>query len=339
MVPLALLDAAVARRAIDRDARAAATGDARRRVAAGRPARRGRAARPIGYRMRGESRVGPRTRIEVVTEGVLTRRLQRDPTLDGVGIVDLRRVSRAKSRRRPRPRARRCERRRSLRDDLRIVVMSATLDGGAVAETARRRADRHERRPRRFRSKRATSSRDAGTRIEAAVANAIVGALRDDERRRSRLSPRRRRDPSRRGAARRPRTRRRRRHAALRNARARRAGPRALPGSRRPPKGRARHVDRRNEPDDRRNSRRRGQRTLARSALLASHRHDAPRDGSRVSRSLGRSAPRARRPTRRRAFAIVSGRSTRPLTCSSSLRRRFCTPTWRRSRSTSRWPA
>ena len=53
----------------------------------------------VGYRMRGERRVGRATRIEVVTEGVLTRRLQRDPTLDGVGHPHLRRVPRAKSRR------------------------------------------------------------------------------------------------------------------------------------------------------------------------------------------------------------------------------------------------
>jgi ATP-dependent helicase HrpB len=41
----------------------------------------------VGYRIRLESRVGPRTRIEVVTEGVLSRRLQDDPSLEGVGIV------------------------------------------------------------------------------------------------------------------------------------------------------------------------------------------------------------------------------------------------------------
>src|SRR5258708_23957725 len=40
-----------------------------------------------GFRTRTETRVGPRTRVEVVTEGVLTRRLQRDPTLEGVGLV------------------------------------------------------------------------------------------------------------------------------------------------------------------------------------------------------------------------------------------------------------
>lgn len=41
----------------------------------------------VGYRIRLESRVGPNTRIEVVTEGILTRRLQEDPALEGVGLV------------------------------------------------------------------------------------------------------------------------------------------------------------------------------------------------------------------------------------------------------------
>jgi ATP-dependent helicase HrpB len=41
----------------------------------------------VGYRVRLDSRVGPRTRIEVLTEGVLTRRLQSDPGLAGVGLV------------------------------------------------------------------------------------------------------------------------------------------------------------------------------------------------------------------------------------------------------------
>jgi ATP-dependent helicase HrpB len=41
----------------------------------------------VGYRIRLDSRVGPRTRIEVVTEGILTRRLQDDPALEGVGLL------------------------------------------------------------------------------------------------------------------------------------------------------------------------------------------------------------------------------------------------------------
>jgi ATP-dependent helicase HrpB len=43
--------------------------------------------RMVGYRVRMDSRVGPKTRIEVVTEGVLTRMLQKDPSLKDVGLV------------------------------------------------------------------------------------------------------------------------------------------------------------------------------------------------------------------------------------------------------------
>ena len=41
----------------------------------------------VGYRVRLDASVGPRTRIEVVTEGILTRRLQDDPALEDVGLV------------------------------------------------------------------------------------------------------------------------------------------------------------------------------------------------------------------------------------------------------------
>ena len=41
----------------------------------------------VGYRIRLDSKVGPRTRIEVVTEGILARRLQDDPALEGGGVV------------------------------------------------------------------------------------------------------------------------------------------------------------------------------------------------------------------------------------------------------------
>ncbi|NNA03239.1 ATP-dependent helicase HrpB [Pseudomonas lundensis] len=41
----------------------------------------------VGYRIRLDSKVGPTTRIEVVTEGILTRRLQQDPALEGVGLL------------------------------------------------------------------------------------------------------------------------------------------------------------------------------------------------------------------------------------------------------------
>ncbi|MCP4044026.1 MAG: DEAD/DEAH box helicase, partial [Gammaproteobacteria bacterium] len=41
----------------------------------------------VGYRVRFDARVSARTRIEVVTEGILTRRIQNDPSLKGVGMV------------------------------------------------------------------------------------------------------------------------------------------------------------------------------------------------------------------------------------------------------------
>src|SRR5215472_11588630 len=86
MVPLALLDAEwlAGQSIVMLEPRRVAT-----RVAAWRLAelRDEEVGETIGYRMRGERRVGRATRVEVVTEGVLTRRIQRDPTLDGVGIL------------------------------------------------------------------------------------------------------------------------------------------------------------------------------------------------------------------------------------------------------------
>ena len=78
---------AVAGGAQDRDAGAAPPGRARRRAPHGAPARRARRARRWATACAWTRASGPRTRIEVVTEGVLTRMLQRDPALEGVGLV------------------------------------------------------------------------------------------------------------------------------------------------------------------------------------------------------------------------------------------------------------
>jgi ATP-dependent helicase HrpB len=86
----------------------------------------------VGYRMRGDTVVGPRTRLEVVTEGVLTRRLQRDPTLDGVGLVVFDEFH-ERSLDADLGLALTLRTRALVRDDLRLLVMSATLDGEAVA--------------------------------------------------------------------------------------------------------------------------------------------------------------------------------------------------------------
>jgi ATP-dependent helicase HrpB len=132
----------------------------------------------VGYRVRMDTRVGPATRIEVVTEGVLTRMLQSDPGLSGVGLVifdefherhlesdlglalclDLQGV---------------------LNADLRLLVMSATLEaapvagllGGAPVITCEGRQFPVETR---------YVGRRSDRPLEAAVAEAVLGAARSE---------------------------------------------------------------------------------------------------------------------------------------------------------------
>lgn len=85
----------------------------------------------VGYRVRLDSKISPRTRIEVVTEGVFTRMILADPELTGIAAVlfdefhersldgDLGLALAQDA--------------MALRDDLRLLVMSATIDGGRVA--------------------------------------------------------------------------------------------------------------------------------------------------------------------------------------------------------------
>jgi ATP-dependent helicase HrpB len=86
----------------------------------------------VGYRVRQEARVSRVTRIEVVTEGILTRRLQSDPELAGVGCVIFDEFH-ERSLHADLGLALTLEVQAALRDDLRLLVMSATLDGGPVA--------------------------------------------------------------------------------------------------------------------------------------------------------------------------------------------------------------
>jgi ATP-dependent helicase HrpB len=86
----------------------------------------------VGYRVRMETRAGPRTRVEVVTEGVLTRMLQADPALDGIGAVIFDEFH-ERSLHADLGLALTLQARELLRPDLRIAVMSATLDGAPVA--------------------------------------------------------------------------------------------------------------------------------------------------------------------------------------------------------------
>jgi ATP-dependent helicase HrpB len=130
-VPLALLDAAWMRggRIIVLEPRRIAA----RAAAAFMAAQLGeQVGETVGYRIRFESRVGPRTRIEVVTEGILGRLIQDDPGLEGVDAIvfdefherhlagDL-------------GAALALDVQSSLRPELRLLVMSATLDGERIA--------------------------------------------------------------------------------------------------------------------------------------------------------------------------------------------------------------
>lgn len=86
----------------------------------------------VGYRVRGDSKLGRDTRIEVVTEGILTRMLQDDPELPGVGAVIFDEFH-ERSLNADLGLALTWEVRGALREDLLVLVMSATLDAGPVA--------------------------------------------------------------------------------------------------------------------------------------------------------------------------------------------------------------
>lgn len=86
----------------------------------------------VGYRIRFESLISRRTRIEVLTEGILTRRLQHDPALEDVGLVIFDEFH-ERSLHADLALALCLDSRRGLRPDLRLLVMSATLDGAATA--------------------------------------------------------------------------------------------------------------------------------------------------------------------------------------------------------------
>jgi ATP-dependent helicase HrpB len=86
----------------------------------------------VGYRIRLDTKVSPRTRIEVVTEGVLTRMLQSTPSLPEVGLVVFDEFH-ERSLHADLGLALALQARELFREDLRLMVMSATLDAEPVA--------------------------------------------------------------------------------------------------------------------------------------------------------------------------------------------------------------
>ncbi|HKP29580.1 MAG TPA: ATP-dependent helicase HrpB [Gemmatimonadales bacterium] len=135
--------------------------------------------RTVGHRVRFDTRVSSQTRCEVVTEGVLTRMRLEDPSLEGIGLLIFDEFH-ERSIHADLGLALAIESRTALRPDLRILVMSATLDGERVASllggapiitSTGRMFDVETRyRPRR-----------ADQRIESAVANMIHEALEETE--------------------------------------------------------------------------------------------------------------------------------------------------------------
>ncbi|MCZ8333200.1 MAG: ATP-dependent helicase HrpB [Rhodobacteraceae bacterium] len=137
--------------------------------------------RTVGYRIRGEAKVSPATRIEVVTEGILTRMIQSDPGLQGIGAVIFDEFH-ERSLNADLGLALCLEIRGALREDLMLLVMSATLEAAPVARlmgdapmvTSEGRAFPVETRwlPR---------PPDASLRYEAGMANLVQQALEETE--------------------------------------------------------------------------------------------------------------------------------------------------------------
>lgn len=129
-VPLALLDAGIAPgRILMLEPRRLAARAAAERMAETLGEHPGQT---IGYRVRGESKVGPDTQVEVVTEGILTRMLQDNPELPGIGAVIFDEFH-ERSLNADLGLALTWEVRGALREDLLVLVMSATLDAAPVA--------------------------------------------------------------------------------------------------------------------------------------------------------------------------------------------------------------
>jgi len=132
----------------------------------------------VGYRMRADTCVGPTTRLEVVTEGILTRMLQNDPELNGVGLVILDEFH-ERSLQADLALALLLDVQQGLRDDLRLLIMSATLDN-ALLRQALPDAPVISSEGRAFPVERRYQSLPAHQRFDDAVAMATAELLRQE---------------------------------------------------------------------------------------------------------------------------------------------------------------
>ena len=272
-----------------------------------------RAGETVGYRVRFGSKVSRATRIEVVTEGIFSRQILDDPELTGVAAV-LFDEFHERSLDADLGLALARDAQTGLREDLRILVMSATLDGARVAKLLGD-APVVASEGRAFPVETRYLGRKADAPLERQMADAIATALRADPgsvlaflpgaaeiRRTQNFLGERVHDASDRNRA------------AVRRARCRRAGPRHRAGAEGQPQGGAGDLDRRDLADHRGRAHRGRFRHGAGAALRAGYRPDAAGDRARLARR-GRSAPRPRRPHRARRLLPAVGRAADRFAC------------------------
>jgi ATP-dependent helicase HrpB len=132
----------------------------------------------VGLRVRLQSLVSARTRIEIVTEGVFARTILGDPSLDGIAAV-LFDEFHERSLDADLGLALALDAQEGLREDLRILVMSATLDGARVASLMAG-ATRIESEGRAFPVETRYLGRDPNARVDDEVARAILRALGEE---------------------------------------------------------------------------------------------------------------------------------------------------------------
>ncbi|WP_420010975.1 ATP-dependent helicase HrpB [Tateyamaria sp.] len=177
-VPLALLDAGMIQgKILMLEPRRLAARAAADRMAATLGEKTGQT---VGYRIRGDSTVGPSTRIEVVTEGILTRMLQDAPDLPGVGAVIFDEFH-ERSLNADLGLALCLEVAEALRDDLMLLAMSATLDAGPVAEVMQAPILTSEGRSFEVEPRWLPKPRPKEQRFETAMADLILHAVNEAE--------------------------------------------------------------------------------------------------------------------------------------------------------------
>ncbi len=133
----------------------------------------------VGYRVRLDSKISSKTRIEVVTEGILTRRLQDDPELSSVGMIIFDEFH-ERSLQTDLGLALSLEVQEGLREDLKILLMSATLDSTGLSALLKD-APVIESKGRQFPVETRYVVQKPNRRLEATVADTVTAALAQDQ--------------------------------------------------------------------------------------------------------------------------------------------------------------